>query len=91
MATSGATGAHGEGDGLDISYGLIVWTHKGAFLSLRGKLDLPGVDKDTIPAEAIITIKLPVETPGPTPEVNAELLVPFEVRRWLWYYVRKCH
>ena len=84
-------GPDGEGDGLDISYGLIVWTHKGAFLSLRGKLDLPGVDKDTIPAEAIITIKLPVETPGPTPEVNAELLVPFEVRRWLWYYVRKCH
>ena len=83
-------GPDGEGDGLDISYGLIVWTHKGAFLRLRGKLDLPGVGEDTIPSEATIAIRLPVETPGPTPEVCAELLVPFEVRKRLWYYVREC-
>jgi hypothetical protein len=54
--------------------------------SVEGKLNLPGVDQDTTPVEAMIGFNLPVETPGSTPELFGEVFVAFEAHRRLWFY-----
>jgi uncharacterized protein len=80
-------GADGEGSGMDIRHATIVWRPKcGAIAIIRGKLILPGIDQDTTPAEATIELGLPVETPGPTPELIGEVSIAFEVHRKMWLY-----
>jgi predicted extracellular nuclease len=80
-------GADGQGEGLDLNHVRIVWTSQGTRLKLMGELNLPGIDRDTRPAEAVIEIGFPVEAPGTTPKLVAELFVPFEVRQWFWFYL----
>ena len=80
-------GADGEGSGLDIHHATIVWRPKcGAIAVIRGELNLSGIDQDTTPAEATIGLSLPVETPGPTPELIGEVSIAFEMHRKLWLY-----
>jgi predicted extracellular nuclease len=77
------------GDGIGIDYATITWKHKRAFVSVGGKLNLPGVDRNTRPAEAKIGLSFALETPVPTPELFAEVLVPFGTHRRLWFYISR--
>jgi predicted extracellular nuclease len=82
-------GWSGAGDGLDIDYATITWKHGRAFVSAGGKLKLPGVDWNTHPAEAEIGLSFALKTPVPTPELFAEVLVPFGTHRRLWSYISR--
>jgi hypothetical protein len=79
-------GPDGESDGMDIRRATIVWRSGSAIVSVRGKLSLPGVTHDTRPAKATVGLSLPVETPGPTPELVGERLVSFQTHNRLWHY-----
>jgi hypothetical protein len=79
-------GPDGGDDGMDVRCATIVWHPGRAIIVVRGELNLPGVDRDTRPAEATVGLSLPVETPGPTPGLVGEILVSFETHRRLWYY-----
>ena len=76
----------GTGEGLDIGHAFIVWTPRGAIVSLRGILTLPDVGPETSPAEATFELTLPTKVVSPTPEFLAEGSVAFETHKHLWFY-----
>lgn len=79
-------GPDGAGDGMDIRYARIHWLPRGAFFTIRGRLDLPGVNQYTDPPEATIRMRLPVTTPGMASELTSEETVLFQTFRHIWLY-----
>jgi hypothetical protein len=76
----------GASDGIDIDYATITWKYKRALVSIGGRLNLSGVDRNSRPAKASIRLGFALETPVPTPELFAEVLIPFGTHRRLWLY-----
>ena len=79
-------GLDGAGEGMDIRYARIHWLPHGVYFTVRGNLDLEGVNQDTDPPEATIGISLPVATPGLASELVGEETILFQTFRRLWRY-----
>ncbi len=73
-------------EGVELAQAVILWLDQPTFI-LRGKLALPGVDEDTLPAEAIVALSLPL-LPGRDAElVGGEDTLTFLVKHSRWYYL----
>jgi hypothetical protein len=81
-------GLDGLGDGMDIRYARIRWLPHGAYFTVSGNLNLPGVNQYTRPAEATIGMSLPVATaPDPATRLVGEMFVSFWAHgKWWRYY-----
>jgi hypothetical protein len=73
-------------DELAVQYAVVYWLSDSAYLAVKGKLDLPGVNQDTRPAEATVGLRLPVVTPGLASELVGEMFAAFWAHGNRWVY-----
>ena len=77
-------------EGVQLTNAVIVWPREGRscppMFVLRGKFSLPGVDRKTRPAEALVTLSLPVAGDQLAERVIGEEIVLFQPYRRLWLY-----
>jgi predicted extracellular nuclease len=78
-------------EGVRLTSAVIIWPKPGAselpIISLRGKLGLPGVNRNTKPPEATVSLAMPVIGIGQTELIGQETITFYASRR-LWMYRR---
>jgi hypothetical protein len=55
---------------------------------VQGQFVFPGVDYQTLPAEATVTLKLPANGPAPATTLVGQETIAFDVANRVWNYVR---
>ena len=79
-------------DGLEISKAQVVWPPSGPAVApsfkVQGEFAFPGVDHATMPAEAIVTLRLPAYGTAPAAQLVGEETISFDVVMRTWLYFR---
>jgi predicted extracellular nuclease len=79
-------------DGLEIEKAQVVWPLSGsgapASFRAQGRFVFPGVDYQTLPAEATVTLRLPAGDSAPASALVGEETIAFDVYDRMWEYIR---
>lgn len=77
-------------EGIDIKTMVIHWLskkeHKKNWFFIKGELSLEGIDIDTLPQEAVVTLEMPVAPDGEAGSLAGRETIEFEKFKHIWFY-----